>query len=401
MGRDGDGVEVRPTSIRLSFSWQKKHHRETLTVNGKPMAPTQANIKFAHRLRARIAAEISAGTFELAEHFPDSPRAVKAAPAVRTFGDLADAWLKTKGEISGATRSQYENAVKVWKSLLGADTPVESLTHEVIATKIGSHPWASAKLLNNYLIPLRGIFGLHYRGPLAALDPMIGIENRKVLKRLPDPLSPSERDAILTDMKKRYDPRVWAYFAFAFFTGMRPEELIALRWDDIDWRRQEARVQRVRTFKGSERDDTKTGVVRDVDLVPQAIEALKVMRQFTELKRDPETGEPVDLFENPVTRRPWHDERSQRDHYWKPTLRRLGIRARRAYCTRHTYCTAALMAGVQPAYIAAQAGHSLQMLLTTYARWIPGADGGAQKRLLASAMQSAETAQELPRAARD
>ena len=52
-------------------------------------------------------------------------------------------------------------------------------------------------------------------------------------------------------------------------------------------------------------------------------------------------------------------------------LMRLGIRWRRPYCTRHTYCTAALMAGVNPAYIAAQAGHSVKMLLEVYARWLP------------------------------
>lgn len=396
MGRNGAGVEVRETSIRLSFTAGGRHHRETLTSGGKPIMPTAANIKWAHRLIAQIRAEIRAGTFELARHFPDSPRAQQQPAEVRTFGMLATAWLATKGELTAASRGQYTNAAQVWKQLLGADTPLDRLTHEVIATKIGSHPWASPKLLNNYLIPLRGILGLHYRGPLAALDPMIGIENRRVVKRPPDPLTAEERDAILADLKKRHDVRIWAYFAAAFYTGMRPEELIALRWEDVDWRRQQLRVQRVRTFKGSERDGTKTHTVRDVDLVPQAIEALRAMRPFTELKRD-EDGREVDVFENPVTGRPWHDERSQRDHYWKPSLKRLGIRARRAYCTRHTWCTVALMAGVNPAYIADQAGHSMQMLLQVYARWIPGADGGSQKRLLAQAMTGISL--ELPQAA--
>lgn len=385
MGRGGSGVEVRPGSIRLAFTHAGTNYRETMTQGGVPLAPTAANVKFAHRAIAQIRAEIRAGTFELARHFPDSPRAKTQPADVRTFGKLATAWLATKGELSDATRAQYVNAVKVWKGLLGESTPLDKLTYEFIATKIGGNPWASAKLLNNYLIPLRGIMGLHYRGPLATLDPMIGIENRRVIKRPPDPLTPDERDAILADLKKRHDVRVWAYFAAAFFTGMRPEELIALRWADIDWRRQTLRVQRVRTFKGSERDGTKTDTVREVDLVPQAIEALKAMRPFTELKRD-KAGKEADVFENPVTGRPWHDERSQRDHYWTPSLKRLGIRQRRAYCTRHTFCTVALMAGVNPAYIASQAGHSLQMLLQVYARWIPGADGGAQRRMLAQAM---------------
>ena len=39
--------------------------------------------------------------------------------------------------------------------------------------------------------------------------------------------------------------------------------------------------------------------------------------------------------------------RGQRDTYWKPSLRRCGIRQRRAYCTRHTYATVALMGGVR------------------------------------------------------
>jgi integrase len=79
-------------------------------------------------------------------------------------------------------------------------------------------------------------------------------------------------------------------------------------------------------------------------------------KQYTYLKSD-------FIFQNPVTGEPWHDERSQRDHYWQPALKRLGIRMRRAYSTRHTYCTVALMHGVNPAYIALQAGHSVKMLL--------------------------------------
>lgn len=37
---------------------------------------------------------------------------------------------------------------------------------------------------------------------------------------------------------------------------------------------------------------------------------------------------------------------------------------------RHTYATMCLMAGMNPAFIANQLGHSVQMLLSTYARWL-------------------------------
>jgi integrase len=392
MGR-GDGVEKRPSSIRLFFVDQHgQEHRETLKINGVPLKPTSANLAHASRLAAQIRKEVALGTFNLAEHFPHSKRAA-AAPA-HTFGVLGDNWLATQSDKTPATRSQYKNALEFWKKKLGADTPIAELTHERLASAVGKHRWPTAKLRNNYLIALRGPLGLHYHGRKSLDNPMIGIKNARVVRKAPDPLTAAERDLVLADMRKHYDARVWCYFVIAFFTGMRPEEIIALRWEDVDWRKGTIRVQRVRTFKGSEREGSKTHSWREVDLVPVVLEALQAMKQFTFLKRNDEGAE-VDLLENPVTKRPWHDERSQRDHYWKPTLKRLGIRWRRAYATRHTFCTVALMGGVRPAYIAQQAGHSVKMLLDTYARWIPDSDGGIERARLAAAL-TAPTSPQLP-----
>jgi integrase len=343
------------------------------------------------RVRASIDRAIQLGTFDLAEFFPHSKRA--AAKVATNFGDVAADWLASKGQMADATRDQYRLSVNFWRELLGAGTPMDALTFQRLAKVIGEHPWASAKSANNRLIPLRGIFEFHYSGPRAAQNPMAGIKNLKVVKKLPDPLTAGERDAILGDLAKHYDPRVLAYFQFAFFTGMRPEELIALQWGDIDGRRSMARVQRVRTFKGSERDGSKTHAERDVDLVPEALAALQIMRPWTSMQ-----GEAAAIFQNPVTGKPWHDERSQRDHYWKPALKRLRIRSRRPYCTRHTFATVALMGGVNPAYIAAQLGHATpKTTFDKYARWI--SDGGAAAKVLAQALATKPAAGTLQQAA--
>ncbi|WP_434580211.1 tyrosine-type recombinase/integrase [Pseudomonas sp. Z1-6] len=58
------------------------------------------------------------------------------------------------------------------------------------------------------------------------------------------------------------------------------------------------------------------------------------------------------------------------DKHFQAALTELEIRARRQYNCRHTYATMCLMAGMNPAFIATQLGHSVQMLLSTYARWI-------------------------------
>ena len=43
---------------------------------------------------------------------------------------------------------------------------------------------------------------------------------------------------------------------------------------------------------------------------------------------------------------PWLQERAFMRSYWEPTLRRLGMRHRPPYNTRHSYATMTLMAGM-------------------------------------------------------
>ena len=393
MARTGSGVETRDSSIRIKFDFEGETIRERLTVNGVALPPTPANLKYAKNLGQKIREKIANGTFVYEEYFPESPRAKLKTPT--SFGSVADMWFKTKGQLEAATRNQYKNGINVWNSILGADKPMDRLTYQVLASTIGGHSWASGKSANNYLIVLRGIFAFHYNGPLAAQNPMLSIKNLSTIKKKPDPLKADDRDRILDDMAAHYDPRVYAYFKFAFYTGMRPEEIIALRWTDIDFGDCVARVQRVRTFRGREREGGKTHTERDVELVSDALQALKIMKPYTFLK-NPDGN----IFERPEwhpskgsrggkpqAAGPWENERQQRETYWKPSLRRLGIRYRRAYVTRHTYATAALANAMPPLYVADQMGHTNMIMLSTkYSRWIKGGDKGQQRLAMEAAL---------------
>lgn len=386
MGRDGTGVTPRKNSIQLAFTWQGKARRETLKVEGHTVPPTQQNMKIAHRTMKDVNAALDSGTFEYATFFPFSKHAPAAGGLL--FGKACDEWLASKGQLATKTLNQYRNALKVWKGMFGADTPLAGMRHAHMAAKIGSHPWASAKLMNNYLICLRGVFKLHGRD-LKIADPTEGIENAKHQKPAPDPLTDTERELILADIRKHYDTRVYAYFLFMFVTGMRPEEGIALRWADIDWVHKTARVERAKT--AGELGPLKTYQQRDVDLVARAVEALKLMKAYTFVTNDHE----AEVFQNPVTGKGWHDERSQRDHYWRPALKRCGVRWRRAYATRHTFATSAIMGGVKPAYIARQMGHkNTKMLFDVYAKWIDLADGNRERGQLDAALGGAAIAPE-------
>ena len=138
MGRAGNGVEMREKSIRVSFTLNGQRQRVTLDI-----PPTPANERYAEKLVVKVRQAIARGTFEWETFFPGSPQAKALQPA-HSFGAWCDLWLDTKGRLAKKTLTQYRNALKVWKELLGADTPMEKLPHAAVAAVVGRTPWASA-----------------------------------------------------------------------------------------------------------------------------------------------------------------------------------------------------------------------------------------------------------------
>ncbi len=384
-GRTGTGVETRGSGIRVTFTYRGKRARETLAI-----AATPKNIVLAEKLVQRIRQEIAYGIFDYAKEFPNSKFAKEQLNVAKKASTLADAcalFLETKGRLAPATQSQYKNALNFWQNKLGSDLSIADITHGKVAAVVGSHPWSSAKLCNNYLIPLRGVFALAGRDIKGLDNPLDGIENAKSQKPPPDPLEISEMERILKWINKK-NHEVANYFEFAFLTGLRPEELIELRWGDIDFAHGTALVSRAKTFKGGVKG-VKTYAVRDVDLVERALAVLQRQKLITFMKMQRVDEQTPTIFQNPITQKSWHDERSQRDHYWQPALRALGIRSRRPYQTRHTYATTALMAGVNPAYISRQMGHkTAKMLFDTYSKWLDLADKGREKAKMEAVLRS-------------
>ena len=164
------------------------------------------------------------------------------------------------------------------------------------------------------------------------------------------------------------------YFEFAFFSGLRPSELIALTWSKVDLRSDTVMVDPALTrgrVKG-----TKTSEVRKVELPGRARDALERQRKVSQL-----AGGRVFLT---VAGGDLENTDMPLDSWWKPAMKVSGIRHRDARQTRHTYATMMLMAGVTPAYAARQMGHGIEMFLRTYSKWIDGADKGAEQRKLDS-----------------
>ena len=74
----------------------------------------------------------------------------------------------------------------------------------------------------------------------------------------------------------------WPQLQFSFWTGLRPSELIALEWGDIDWIAGEIRIVRAKTRAAKEPESTKTlAGRRTVKLLAPAREALLKQKELT------------------------------------------------------------------------------------------------------------------------
>jgi integrase len=362
MGRTGSGVEARDNSVRIHFTYEGEPRKETLKTDGKPMAPTPANLKYAHRIAGEIKDKIRHNTFVYADYFPASKTATTGQGA--SIADRLDLWYETLVGKEGSSLKGYNSALEWWKSQIGA-RPVRSLLKSDVLAALATKPDWTGKTRNNKMSVLRQALQLAMDDGVLVSSPIAGIDSFSHQSPPPDPFDQGEAEAIIAGLAKHYDDEVARYFGAKFFTGLRTSESLAQRWGWLDWRLQQLGVSGG-VVLGELKDRTKTNVVRNVQLNSRAMTYYKEQKPSTFLQ--PHGW----IFPDPRSGERWTDDEPPRELYWRPCLKRLGIRYRSPYQTRHTYATMLLMAGATPAWAAKQMGHSVQQFLDTYSKWIDG-----------------------------
>ena len=114
---------------------------------------------------------------------------------------------------------------------------------------------------------------------LIAKNPFRGVGHRTRGRRDEHPPTPAEFDRLLDGCAALgdYAPQMQALLIFGAYTGMRPGELFALEWSDIDFKANRVHVQR-RLYRGS-LDVPKSNKTRTIALPPPARDVL--LRQPT------------------------------------------------------------------------------------------------------------------------
>lgn len=371
--RGAGGVRPEAAGIQIDFRWRGRRWRPTLDL-----APTPANLRYAERVRAEIVERIRHGTFRFADYFPDARCAPPEGPAAATtFAAYAELWLKAQGALEASTLRGYRSALDAHLLPRFGERRLDGILHSELAGFFGGY-WSSAKVRNNVLIPARGVFGMALRDGVTTRDPLAGVRNARHQAPPPDPFELAEAEAIVAKLREMYGIEA-EYFEVAFWTGMRTSELIELRWGDVDLPAGTALVSRARV-SGVEKG-TKTHAARLVELNSRVRAALERLRPVSQLAGG-------HVFLNPNTKAPYPDDQLPRRRF-KAALRALSMRQRDAYNTRHSYASWCLTAGLKPAWVARQLGHSVEVLLRRYARWIAADDAGREARRFEEELVSA------------
>ncbi len=300
----------------------------------------------------------------------------------RTFRQAAEDYMKERQgtDFKHSTRLQYDSILRCHLLPAFADSPLNDISQSTLKQfQAKLSQFMSARRLNTIMIFFRGILRQEFhQGTIVGRDPTLGARCAQETKTEINPLSEAELEKVLNAIDPHYKP----LFEALAFTGARPNELIALRWTDIDWDKHEIDIRKGRV-KGREALP-KTGASQRRIQMPSRLEA-----SLQAMKDDPNRVASVDgyVFVNKLGR-----PASHLDRIWNRALKDADLKARPSYQLRHTFATLCILKGFPLPYIAKALGHStISTLIQHYAGWIDAATQDNNERLR-SAFDAKKTA---------
>lgn len=167
------------------------------------------------------------------------------------------------------------------------------------------------------------------------------------------------------------EPEWKAFFTTGFRCGLRPGELRALKWEDVDL--SNAEIQVVATEDHHGRRPPKNKHARAVPIPSDALEVLKDQQARTRLKSEYVFGE----WDGGSVR-----SLSAIDRAMKRIAKRVGLRPLRPHWMRHSYASQLVNRGVQISIVARLLGHAdVSTTFKTYAHLAPDTLAGSVELL--------------------
>jgi integrase len=304
----------------------------------------------------------------------DRGRRTPGAPASLTVDDLLDLFLDgldADGRLSAKTRFDYRaNAdayVRPWlgKKRVRELTPEAVLAWQRQLTKAGGTKKGeplSANTVRLARAPLAGALKLAVEQGLLRSNPIASVRRPKSGRRVPRHWSPDQARRFL---RSQEGDRLYPLWAFLLGSGLRIGELVWLRRENVDLKRQHARVVEFATTLGwdlVESAGKSATAVRTIDLDEGLVAVLEQQRDMQRFEARRPGYAPSDyVFTKPMG-----------GHYHPQSLsktlarlsQRAGLPRLTAHGLRHTSATLMLDSGVPPKVAAERLGHADPTLFT-------------------------------------
>jgi integrase len=279
-----------------------------------------------------------------------------ATEQIGTVGELVEAFL-ARHRVDEATRKKLRTQLRYATRSFG-ERRLETLQPIELDVWRSQLPALSAHYIFRAFRQV-----LEYAVSMQVLEanPTARIRNTRAARS--GELRPFEKWEQVEAIAAELDLRFAAIPAVLVGTGLRPEELWALEWRDVDLEAGVLSVERVYSGGTLKEPAKSSRQRRRVPLRERVCEALRghARRLDTRL-----------VF--PAARGGHIDGERFRSREWAPALRGAGIEHRRVYDCRHTFASWAIAGGVQLFYLARIMGTSVAQIDATYGHLLPDSE---------------------------
>lgn len=355
------GIRIHGDGLQIRVQHNGNVYSKTISANN-PRA--KAAIAEAVRERGDMLSRLKLGLPIYADEITTDP----------IFATVAQAYLETL-DLKLSTVQGYTNILnKHWLPKFGT-LPLSQIQPSTIKSATAKMK-VTAKTKRNLIGPLSGVFDYAVAEQYMKSNPCGTVKIPRHQKALIERFTPTEKAAILAQLTAAISApgadealarEQLVYFTLFFETGLRPGEILGLRWTDYDGDTlhvERAVVRRRMTT-------TKTYEVRDV-IVSDALR--------NALAEHPTKALKTFIFLN--TFKAHHKDTDRFNPAWQAALAAAEVRYRIPYTCRHTRASELLTAGIEPAFAAKQMGHTLEMFFRTYADWIDEVRGNQQRAMI-------------------
>ncbi len=270
-----------------------------------------------------------------------------------TLNQLSERVFKSKvndGHSKTTTRTQKSTLDKLIKST--GKTRVYQLTETVLQEYFDgiSSEMEPSSVYQNFIV-LKGLFNRAIKNKWIKTNPMVGVIVKKTINKRAVTLTHEEIDTILSTPQR--SKHVERFLYIATYTGMRLNEVLHLKWENVDFNKGIIFVENTEDFR------TKNKQNRTVPL-------LKELREYLDGQQS--TGIIIPLVDDSI------------GDAIRTLSKKIGIKFT-PHVLRHTFCSLMIEAGQPIEKISKWLGHKdINVTFATYMHLIPNAEEISIKR---------------------